>query len=171
MKKSFYRCSIKFIIPVILLTIMFISSILLVCFFDDCKWWHYAIFVIAVVLWFWYIMENFSYKIVLYDDHIYVNNDRIFEVFRTQYSTTIQYNEIKAISIKYERNDSNLKPLVGRNAIRKYLVFALKNNETKRIFIEYYSGKQILSIVQIISERSGINLSDKLMRDINILGK
>lgn len=171
MKKSFYRSSIKFLIPLILATIILIGGILLVCFFDDCKWWHYVIFVMAIILWLWYTMEHFRYKIVLYDNYIYVNNDRIFEIFRTQYSTTIEYNQIKNISIKYERNDSNSTPLVGRSPIRKYLVFTLKNNETKRIFIEYYSGKQILSIVQIISELSGVKLSDKLIRDIDILGK
>lgn len=163
MKKNYYRNGFDFFLSLSVMIATILGCLWLMISIAE-KWWHYIFLIIIIVLFIWSIYKHIGYKIELNEDYIFVDNDNS----KIQYRTTIKYEDIEDIEICLFKADSNLKPIYGKPYVmNRFLVFVLKNQERKRIYITYYSKKRVLNIAQEIANRSNIELSEKFIKDIN----
>ncbi|MBQ7798665.1 MAG: hypothetical protein IJ371_06045 [Clostridia bacterium] len=150
----------------ILMVTMPISALYLIIF-HTLKIWEYTLCIIVAVIFLWIIFKCVSYRIVLYNDYVYVNNDALFKFNRVQFKTSIKYDDIADIQLDFSTTNSHKKTIRGQIAVNKYLVFTLQNGRHKRICVNMFSKKQVLKLSQEIAIRSNIKLSEKLIEDVN----
>lgn len=172
-KKSFYRNSVGFYLIVTLFVAIFISVITVIILGITNKLtlsvWEYIIFILATFIVVLPIIELVGYKIVLYKDRVYVGKDNNIILLRVQHKVDIKYSDIVNIELEFSATNSQRKSIRGNKATNIYLLFTLQNSKHKRVCINYYSKKRVLSLVQEIANRSHIELSEKFIEDINKL--
>ena len=166
MKKSYYRNSIVFYILIAFMLIMPISALYLIIF-HTLKIWEYILCIIAIVIFSCILFKWISYRIVLYKEYIYVNNDALLKINRIQFKTSIKYNDIVDIQLDSSTTNSHKQTIRGKISVNKYLVFTLQNGRHKRICVNMFAKKQVLKLSQDIATRSNIELSEKFINDIN----
>lgn len=170
MKKNYYRNSISFYLILLLYIAIFISALCVVVL-SKLTIFEYIIFGLGLVVSGLSIVELLIYKISLYEDYVYVGKDYNIMLLRVQHKVILQYEEIANIDLDFSTTNSQQKSIRGKTPLNRYLNFTLQNGKHKRICINYYSKKRVLNLVQEIANRSNIQLSEKLVEDINKLIK
>ncbi len=99
----------------------------------------------------------FALKITLKKDKLTTYGDMLPEIEKIQYKTSINYIDILSIEIIESENNSKdeviKKKWISSSMPKKYLEFHLCDNKKARLYIVYYTKKQICKMLSIISER------------------
>lgn len=106
-------------------------------------------------------LDFMSIYIKINNDYIFVPNQRVKSDWRTQNETTIYFNKISKIEIIGSINNSSDKKIhklgYGQLKIKKYLQFILNDGTRKRIWIDYYTKKQVQYLLDLIDNYVSIN--------------
>lgn len=183
-KRVFIPISIGFILLNILfwgLTILGTSYLLLdVLKVVDLKLeWNYLEYILCTlgIMFLLYTSIRFllALKIHLRKEDIATFGDMLPKFEKIQYKCLVKYTEIKNISIiASEKNSLNKNiqlKFVSSAMPKKYFAFELINGKTKRICIQYYNKRQVVKMLNYISQNmknSGnentLNI-DEIMKD------
>ena len=105
-----------------------------------------------------YLLHN---RLIFYYDKIVITGHR-FKKVGLQYPDEIKYNEIKNVSLIYSNANSRKKRINvrGYTALRPYTYFEiwLEDDKTKWILVECFSMIQRKKMLQIINQKTGLNL-------------
>ena len=105
-----------------------------------------------------YLLHN---RLIFYYDKIVITGHR-FKKVGLQYPDEIKYNEIKNVSLIYSNANSRKKRInvSGYTALRPYTYFEiwLEDDKTKWILVECFSMIQRKKMLQIINQKTGLNL-------------
>ena len=156
MKKSFYRQGLGGIFVGVFLSIIPIMALCCMIVYDYSIFDYFIIsscFIFVGYPWFCFV----SYRIKLNQNFIYVNGDKKWSgMVKIQYPLKLSYNDILDIRIIKDKYDSNgkhiRKELLSRNVLKRYIELSTINGQTKRIYINYYSRKQVQQIITKIKQ-------------------
>ena len=175
MKKTFFQFGIGFIVY-FLIHILFIGlAIYLIIYALEITNIVGRIFSIilasGVIVFFLISLISVAYyRIIFLDDKIYVSGELLNRDDRTQFKDSISYSQISNIQIVFASANSNKKNFSGfsRNHFypRAFFELVLENGYTKWVYITYFSKKQRSKMIEIINEKTGLNLSyDQILKE------
>ena len=108
------------------------------------------------------------YHITFREDIIFVSGELGKIKYKNQYKDEIAYSEIKDICLICSRNNSNKKPIVGSSVMalkpKLFLEFILKNNETKWVFVSYFSRNQLIKMIELINKKTNLSINYEEMQ-------
>lgn len=124
------------------------------------------------------IVNGWHNQIILYDDRIVVTGHIIIKKQGIQFPDEIQYSEIENVTLICANANSLKKRMKNANVYASlralmYFEFTLKNGKTKWVFIEPFSKKQRVELLDMINVKAGLNLSYSLLekKDLSIFKK
>jgi len=163
--KNFIPSSPTRLILKFLLWIVLIISIVFIILYFDYNPILFSFGLIAFILEFVFeIIKFIKTKISLTSEYITTPNSFSLNTSKVQVYEKIYFKEIKNIRIISSRHDSLGKPLqtgtLYSNTYKKYLEFTLHNNTKKRILIDHYTKKQILTILDYLSKYLLIDVNE-----------
>lgn len=161
-----YIClQILLALPFVLFVIAFVYG----CCYKDLTILVIVILAFLLYLTLGYIPQQLDFSsiyIKICEDYIYTPNEKVNEKWRTQFEETIYYNDIINIKIISSVNNSQDKKIArlfyGSLKIKKYLEFSLKSGEVKRIWVNYYTRKQMVTLLNFIKTKIDIDV-DQIM--------
>lgn len=155
-KKIFIPHSVPFIGLLLFLVIILVLGIdiLIYCLIN-----RYVDFIFAAVVIIFSLYEairiTLATKISLRQDTIFKCGDGLPKFEKVQYKCEVKYNDIQNIAIVASEKDSRNKRirLAWASSImpKKYLEFTLNNEQKIRMCIQYYTKKQIIKMLNLIS--------------------
>ena len=116
-----------------------------------------------VMMGFAFLFLGFSAFRVWFDCIVFVNkkcirknSDLLPKFEKIQFKCSINYNDIESVAIvASEKNSKNrrISSLAGvsANMPKKYLVFQLINGKKARLFINYFTKKQIVKMLNLVN--------------------
>lgn len=178
MKKSFFQKSIWFWMLIMFLCIFPLVGLyfLVMSILARAPWYIIILFIICTFATSYFIIPIVYYHITFYDDRIYTKG----EIWgngddRTQFKEQVFYKDIVSVRIICVNLNSRKQGLRGMSSLsgRTYFEFKLSDGETKWFYILYFTKKQRAKMLEIISERTGLNVSyDTIEKyDASLFGK
>ena len=178
MKKSFFQNSIWFWMLIMFLCIFPCVGLyfLVMSILARAPWYIIILFIVCTFAYSYFIIPIAYYHITFYDDRIYTKG----EIWgngddRTQFKEQVFYKDIVSVRIICVNLNSRKKGLRGMSSLsgRTYFEFKLSNGKTKWFYILYFTKKQRAQMLEIISEKTGLNLSyDAIEKyDASLFGK
>lgn len=132
---------------------------------------------VTTYLFLFILISNLHNIVILDNEKIVVTGHLHTKDDILQFPEEILYSEIQNVAIICA-NANSLKKAIrksGYSSLRPffYYEFTLKNGETKWIFIECFSKKQRMQMLNIINDKVGLNLSYKQLerKDYSIYKK
>jgi len=181
--KKYYPKSIKFYFAVIILMVFVLifacGPIIFIVNWNEMQnvfGWLGLISSIALSIFFLYKLFCIMKKgIVLFDDKIYVQEDRGNKDTKLQYKIEIEFCQIEKIDMTTTSNNSLNHYMRFVITPMPYIVLHLADNREKRINVYYYSNKQTIEIIDYIIakkkltnpsfiNKSGIELTSTLKK-------
>ena len=115
-----------------------------------------------VMMGFAFLFLGFSAFRVWFDCIVFVNkkcirknSDLLPKFEKIQFKCSINYNDIENVAIvASEKNSKNRRiPMGGQSASmpKKYLVFQLINGKKARLFINYFTKKQVIKMLNLVN--------------------
>lgn len=144
------------------------------------KNWDFVIYFICGVLTICLFLELIAYclhnRVILTDEKIIITGHWDLKNSVVQHRDEISYSEIKGVAIICANANSKKKPNKGGiSPLRPffYFEFTLVNEKTKWMYIECYSKRQRIKILETINSKTGLNLSYKQLerKDFSIYRK
>lgn len=175
--KKIYPHSILIIINELLFTTIVILCLVAIVFaikkfFNTYDWYYILIFLSAILVGistFIYLLSFLKKKIILKDNMIAVHADmadkRGLSLRRLQHETSIFYEDIKDIYLCATSRDSDGHQVKYVFVEMPYIVFDLKNGQTKLINVYYYSKTQVTNLIDEVKNKAAL-----LGNDIKISG-
>ena len=115
------------------------------------------VFLVGSVIFICETIVYFSYNIKILDNEIYTKGEfRLFKSERIQYKTLINYADIEDIKIISSNHDSRNQVLhinLIASPISKFLEFKTKSGKLKRIWINFFTKKQIERLLNVLIDR------------------
>lgn len=179
MKKSFFPHSFTWILYLFLIFSFIACCIASIIFSLTSNKINYAV-LIASMLAFVFLSYQFyvmiiSYKITINDKTISTNGDKFQKIEKVQYPCNISFIDILDIKIIQSPNNSINQQIklrwISSTLPKKYLEFTLLNGLKERIWINQYTKKQIMKLLNIIiintkNNKNPNNFSlDEIMKD------
>lgn len=145
-----YPCSPIRIIGIIILSVVFGVSPLLIIVLSVIEQKSVIYLLFAVILEIIFLIElvcSLKKKIVFNTDCIYVPTDKTFILRKIQYEVKAYYKDISDIKIVILNRNSKNKSELGMLTPMPYLMIEQKNGEKELINLFYYSKKQCCKII------------------------
>ncbi len=115
------------------------------------------VFLVGSVIFICETIVYFSYNIKILDNEIYTKGEfRLFKSERIQYKTLINYADIEDIKIISSNHDSRNQVLhinLIASPISKFLEFKTKSGKLKRIWINFFTKKQMERLLKTLIDR------------------
>ena len=116
------------------------------------------------------IIRAIYIRIIFYDDYIHAVGDLLPKAAKIQFEDKIEYSQIASVRVISSSKNSRKEYIEARannsNTPKTYFEFALKNGKTSWIFIFYYSKKQRKEMIDIINQKTGLNLNyDEMIKN------
>ena len=147
--------SIRIFFLLFSITILVCSISLFIVDYITLLW--FIIFTIFSIVLIYDSLTWFSYKICLFDEKIYTKcHLTLFKSDRIQYKTLINYADIEDVKIiSSTRNSKNqvLHINLIASPISKFLEFKTKSGKLKRIWINFFTKKQIERLLNALIDR------------------
>lgn len=177
MKKSFFPHSFTWILYLLLIT-----SFIALAIFSMITSFISSNYLISIVSFLTFVFLTYqlyvmivSYKISINDKAIYTSGDKFQKIEKVQYPCSVNFSEISDIKIIASPKNSLNKQIqlrwISSTLPKKYLEFTLLDGQKKRIWINQYTKKQIIKLLNIIivnikknDNPNNFNL-DKIMED------
>lgn len=158
MKKSFFPRSFTWILYLLLITFFIALAIFSIISSLTSNAINYIILIVSILVFVFLTYQLYamiiSYKININDKAIYTNGDKFQRIEKVQYACSVNFSEILYIKIiassKNSLNQQIQLKWISSSLPKKYLEFTLLNGNKERIWINQYSKKQILNLLNII---------------------
>ncbi|MBO5954760.1 MAG: hypothetical protein J6Q13_02180, partial [Clostridia bacterium] len=157
MKKTFIRANCAWITLNLLFLPALIGGIYLIIDYlvNHSSLEYLIVGILGTVMWSVGLILNNYYRIVVTETLIYCTEDIAnTKVQRVQFKEEIKYQDIVKINIVGDTTNSKFKRIetfaLKSNVIKKYFEFELIDGSKKRIWIDYYTRKQVIKILMII---------------------
>lgn len=170
MKKTFYQFHIRFIYALLIcLFFLGVGIAIIVISVVEKKYLLSLVGFIPIVISIHAVISSMYNRVVFLENSIKITGDLYKQTDKTQFKDTIRYNEILDLRIINSNINSKKQKikLRGYGSITPRLFFEvlLKNQESKLIYISFFSKKQRIQMLNIINEKSGLDLNyDKLIK-------
>ena len=125
------------------------------------------IFLLVSIMAICEMIVYFSYNIKIFEQVIYTKGEfRLFKSDRIQYKTEINYIDIEDIKIISSNHDSRNQVLhinLFASPISKFLEFKIKSGKLKRVWINFFTKKQVEKLLKTLIDRiKSVNLETQL---------
>ena len=148
--RKIYPCSLIRIIGIIILSVVFGVSPLLIIVLSVIEQKSVIYLLFAVILEIIFLVElvcALKKKIVFNTDCIYVPTDKTFLLRKIQYEVKAYYKDISDIKIIISNRNSKNKSEFGMLTPMPYLMIEQKNGKKELINLFYYSKRQCYKII------------------------
>lgn len=175
MKKTFYQLH-----PIFLLLLCFVMPMVgcgvymfVAAFYHEIYWILLLAIPFTLFSGYYGIYAPIYHHIKFDTIGIHVSTDKLEKDAKIQYETHIAYEDICQVRIIKSIKNSEKKFIesmaISSNSLKTYLEFTLVSGKTEWIFIMYFSKKQRIKILEIISEKTKLNLNyQTLMNEIKL---
>lgn len=158
MKKSFFPRSFTWILYILLITSFIALAIFSIISSLTSNAINYIILIVSILVFVFLTYQLYvmivSYKIIINDKAIYTSGDKFQKIEKVQYFCSVNFSEISDIKIIASPKNSLNKQIqlrwISSTLPKKYLEFTLLDGQKKRIWINQYTKKQILNLLNII---------------------
>lgn len=176
MKKSFFPHSFTWVLYLLFIATLTVGSIIMTIFALISSRINYLSLITGIIAFIFLSYQLYvmivSYKINLDDKTIYSNGDKFQKIEKVQYKCSINFSEISDIKIISSSKNSLNKQIqlrwISSTLPKKYLEFTLFNGQKERIWINQYTKKQIIKLLNIIiiNIKENKNTNNFILEDI-----
>ena len=121
-----------------------------------------AVNLFFIVLTVWQICAMVYYRIIFLDDKIIITGDKLDKDSKIQFKDEFVISEIKNVKFIISNRNSKRKTyhwyVRSGYATKSYFEFEMENGDKKWVFIFYFSKKQRKNMINIINEKTGLNI-------------
>lgn len=175
--KTYFRGSLSFWGLILICSILPISAICVLLLSRNLKMYEIILLLICCV---WVSLEIFSmikFKICFKENNLIVKSSGIYTNEKIQKELQIEYSDILSISLLKSKNDSCDKPIKNKLRLntlvyKNYINLTTTKGCVNRIYVTYFSKRQIIKIVEEIKYRCStvgndnlINVNSKILLD------
>lgn len=158
MNKKFYQDSPLIFIVSLFFFLCFCGSIYLIIDFFISSFKIEDLFVLLVVVFAIFftirtIISLNSHIIILKENEVFVKEQLMNKHQKVQYETHVPYKDIVDMEITISTKNSQGKPIKYGVAPIKYIIFHLKDNNQSAIFINHFSKRKTIKILDHIIEK------------------